>query len=181
MAFLLPRLSYEPPPRYVAFVTRHLADLRRDAERVCEQDADYFCTQVLTDVAERWRRLELLRRRLGMHQAAESFLRTALQRRSQQRFVESDDLVPVQVWSEDEPWRAPGRPTARAAPPRSSAALRMAPMIRPEPRYEAVPVIEAAIAWLHAVAAYRRRRYLAFGAFVFVLIALYARLNMTMA
>lgn len=177
MRSLVPRLSYEAPPEYVAFVARHLADLRRDAEQVCEQDADHFCTQVLTDVAQRWRWLELLRNGFGMRRAGESYLRTALQRRSQHHFLEEGDLVPVQVWSEDE--RAPERRSAPPVPPRSSAALRMAPMIRPEPRHEAVPVIEAAIAWLHAMETHRRRRYLAFGAFVFALVVVFARLNAT--
>lgn len=181
MRSLVPRLSYEAPPEYVAFVARHLAELRRDAEQVCEQDADHLCTQVLTDVAQRWRWLELLRNAFGMRRAGESYLRTALQRRSQLRTLEEGDLVPVQVWSEDAPWRAPDYRPAPPPPPRSSAALRMAPMVRPEPRHEAVPVIEAAIAWLHAMETHRRRRLLAFGAFVFALVAVFARLSVTLS
>src|SRR5690606_25672185 len=101
MRSLLPRLSSEaPPPEYVAFVARHLADLRRDAEELCDQDADHFCTQVLTDVAVRWPWLELLRTAFGVRRAEDSYLRTALQRRSQQRSIEEGDLVPVQVWSD---------------------------------------------------------------------------------
>lgn len=179
MRSLLPRLSSEaPPPEYVAFVARHLADLRRDAEELCDQDADHFCTQVLTDVAVRWPWLELLRTAFGVRRAEDSYLRTALQRRSQQRSIEEGDLVPVQVWSDDEPLRAPAHRAGPPRPARTSAALRMAPMVRPAPRHEAVPVIEAAIAWVHAMETYRRCRYLAFGALIFALVAVVARLNM---
>jgi hypothetical protein len=94
----------EPPDGYVAFVERHLAELRREAARVVgdERDADKLYPAVLTDVAARWRWLDL-RHRLRQPQAGERYLRLALARRSQHWRAEQMFPVEVQVWRPDAP------------------------------------------------------------------------------
>jgi hypothetical protein len=181
---LLPHIEPEPPPGYVAFVASHLEPLRRDAERVTgdERGADRLYPEVLTDVAARWPWFELLRRRLRRPRAAESFLHRAFERRSQQWYARRAwpvevEVRPVVVWSSEAgPRRAPGPPSGspsdppsdpprtgrldlRRDPPsaRSSAALRLAPVVAGAPRAPFSPAAEAAVAWWHAYAAYRRR------------------------
>jgi hypothetical protein len=78
-------MTSEPPPEYVAFVTRHLEPLRREAAKVVggEQDADRLYPDVLVDVAARWGWLELLRTRFGNAAAADAYLDRAFARLSQ--------------------------------------------------------------------------------------------------
>jgi hypothetical protein len=182
---VLPRMAGEAPPGYVAFVERHLEPLRRDAARVVgdESDADRLYPDVLADVAARWRWLELMRTRLGRTGAAETYLHRAFQRRSERWRAdqESESLVLVDVkvlrpdagvWSTVPLAQSPvaQSPVAQspvvwspvvwspAAPtPRSSAATRLAPFVRPPARTEVGPLAEAAVAWWHAYEARRRR------------------------
>ncbi|MEV6928554.1 hypothetical protein AB0M46_29260 [Dactylosporangium sp. NPDC051485] len=157
------RMTSVPPPDYVAFVTRHLEPLRRDATRVVggEDDADQIYADVLTDVATRWPWLELQRTRLGQASAAEDFLGRVFRRRSERFWTEdrqderADDDLQITVTPERE----------EALPARRvfvSTAVRLAPMVvprRPRSRFVADPMAEAAIAWWHAYESIRRRRF----------------------
>lgn len=180
MAHLLPHLEPEPPAGYVAFVARHLEPLRRDAERVTgdERGADWLYPEVLTDVAARWPWFELLRVRLRRPRAADVFLRHAFERRSQQWYSEQASTVeievrPVAVWSDDSPAQRPAAPP----PTWSNAALRLAPFVADGPRLTFSPVAEAAVAWWHAYAAYRRRLVAAGLTVAVVLFVFLARLG----
>jgi hypothetical protein len=165
MPHLLPPIELEPPPDYVAFVARHLAPLRDDATRVVGDPryADELYPEVLTDVAARWSWLELVGRRLHRRGAAEEYLHRSFARRSQQwrpEEQEQDGAVEVQVWQSDpgpmDRWDLPPQRTAR-----SSVALRLAPVMESTARTEFTPVLEAAVAWLHACEVRRRRRLIA--------------------
>lgn len=186
MPRLLPRLVEEPPAGYVAFVDRHLETLRHDAARVVgtRRCADELYPEVLTDVAARWEWLELLRRRLGRAGAADSYLRQAFDRQSQRWLAEqAEDGTGLEIaviaerpveddtgtvddararWGDearaDGPWADEARTRGAV---RSSAAVRLAPHVRAERGGRVGPVAEAAIAWLHAYAARRRRRLVA--------------------
>ncbi|GAA2353108.1 hypothetical protein GCM10010170_044250 [Dactylosporangium salmoneum] len=156
-------MTSEPPPDYVAFVTRHLEPLRQDATRVVggEDDADHLYVDVLTDVATRWPWLELRRTRLGQASAAEDFLGRVFRRRSERFWLEerphddsADDSLQITVTPEREQ-----EPPARRI--YVSTAVRLAPMVvprRPRSRFVAGPMAEAAIAWWHAYENIRRRR-----------------------
>ncbi|MEV0560002.1 hypothetical protein [Dactylosporangium sp. NPDC050588] len=163
------RMTSEPPVEYVAFVSRHLEPLRRDAVRVvgAEADADHLYGDVLTDVAARWSWLELQRTRLGHEGAADDFLGRVFARRSERWFLgedgagDDDHEIQVTAWHPDEP-----SPARRVY---VSNAVRLAPMLVPRRRstvFVAGPVCEAAIAWWHAYETVRRRRfaYLGFAA-----------------
>ncbi|MET7426272.1 hypothetical protein [Dactylosporangium sp. NPDC005555] len=165
------RMTSEPPAEYVAFVSRHLEPLRRDAVRVVggEEDADHLYVDVLTDVATRWSWLELQRTRLGHESAADEFLGRVFARRSERFLLGEDgfgaDDLQIQVIPEH-----PHEPPARRV--YVSTAVRLAPMLVPRRRssvFVAGPVCEAAIAWWHAYEAIRRRRMAYVG---FVAIAL---------
>ncbi|GAA4704374.1 hypothetical protein [Phytohabitans rumicis] len=181
MPRLLPRISPEPPPEYVAFVEHHLDALRRDAARVVgtERDADHLYPDVLTDVATRWRWLELQRTRLRQPGATDLYLRRAFSRRAEH--WQAPELLPldadvwpveVQVWSAGtvEPPGPPLRPAL------SSVALRLAPHLDPTQRPRAGPLGEAAVAWWHACETHRRRRRIAAVVVALVLLALTNRL-----
>jgi hypothetical protein len=154
-------MSREPPVGYVAFVARHLEPLRADATQAVGADdgADELYPEVLTDVAARWAWLELLRTRLRRSGAADDYLRRAFDRQ-------------VQRWAADRSWLVGGDAdiqfdfevwdTEKARPVRSSAAVRLAPQLRPiRPELILDPIMEAAIAWWHAYEARRRHRWLA--------------------
>jgi len=183
MPRLLPRISPEPPPEYIAFVEHHLDGLRRDAARVVgtEQDADYLYPDVLTDVAARWGWLKL-RRRLRLEDVTDVYLRRAFTRRADS--WRAPDLLPlesleeawpveVQVWSTGSV-DPPPPPPPRA--PASSVALKLAPHLDPTQRPQAGALAEAAVAWWHACEARRRRRRIAAGVVALILIALTNRL-----
>jgi len=193
MLRLVPPMPSEPPDRYVAFVERHLDSLRRDAARVVgdERDADQLYPEVLTDVAARWRWLDLLHTRLHQPEAGERYLRQAFARRSQRWQAEQVFPVEIQVWQPDPPPRptwptvtfgpaVPGSIEVRAiapAPAWSSIALRLAAHVTPASKVEIRPIAEAAVAWWHAYEARRRRRVIAALVVLFVLVMLVARLQ----
>jgi hypothetical protein len=169
---MLPTLALEPPPRYVAFVASHLEPLREEAAGVVggPADAEQLYPEVLTDVAVRWRRLEL-RSRLSRGDAADSYLRRAFVRRSRRWREESFGggdwaTVDIEVGRVD---RAPRRAW-------SSGATRIAAFVRPAPNDRAI-LAEAAVAWWHAYEAHRRRRYVAALVAVLVLCALIWRVT----
>src|SRR5436309_618447 len=107
---LLPTMALEPPARYVAFVAAHLDPLREQAVGVAgEDEAQRLYPEVLTDVATRWRWLELLRRWLHRPHAADSYLRRAFARRcrrwGEETSAGSPELeVEVEVWTAERLW-----------------------------------------------------------------------------
>lgn len=171
MPRLMPRMTSQPPPEYVAFVARHLPRLRRDALRLAgdESGADELYPQALTDVAVRWAWFELLRTRLSQPDAADAYLHETLVRRSTRTLPAEGRPVQFEVWRSDDPRAAPRfqparPPDVRDTPPaaaRSSAALRLLPMVIRELGVEVGPVAEAAVAWWHAYEAHRRMRLVA--------------------
>ncbi|MEJ3746301.1 hypothetical protein WEI85_23795 [Actinomycetes bacterium KLBMP 9797] len=163
----------EPPPEYIAFVSRHLSALRRESARVVgdERDADLLYPDVLADVAGRWRWLELLRTRLGETGAADLYLARAFTRRSER--WQPAHLEPVDVWvgpTTVEPVVAAYRP-----PRWSSVALRLAAQVDSTRRPEARPMAEAAVAWWHAYEHRRHRRLVAAAVAALVFVALLVR------
>jgi len=168
-------MSHEPPVGYVAFVARHLEPLRADATQAIGADdgADELYPEVLTDVAARWGWLELLRTRLRRTGAADDYLRRAFDRQVQRWAAERSFLVEdgletefeFQVWDSEQ-----------ARPIRSSAAVRLAPQLRPtRPDLILDPIMEATIAWWHAYEARRRHRWLALLVTFLLLMALMIR------
>lgn len=177
---LLPRMAPEPPAGYVAFVARHLDTLREKAAQAMgdESEGDHLYPEVLSDVAMRWRRLELRRTVLRQATVADEYLHRALARRVQR--IESE-----RFWDErfrDEPgerWLGEievYRPDVYR-PLWSSAAARLAPYLAPSPRVQAAPLAEAAIAWWHAYETRRRQRQLAVLVLVVLAIAVLVRLG----
>lgn len=148
-------MTPEPPREFVAFVVRHLRQLRHDAEVLAgdEYEAHGLYSQVLTDVAIRWPWFALLRR-LNRPGAADAFLQETLVRRSARRQAEEAGFVEVEVWFTDDPLPPPGAQKLEPAPRTRSA--------RPLPMecfgVEIGPVIEAAVAWWHAYVAHRYAR-----------------------
>lgn len=202
MLRLLPAMPSEPPDGYVAFVERHLDELRRDAARVVgdERDADQLYPDVLTDVAVRWRWLDLRHTRLHQPEAGERYLRQAFARRSQRWHAAQTFPIDIEVWRPDAPAPSPprwtsvsfGPPAAYAqstpegrievravaiAPAWSSVALRLAAHVTPAARIEVRPIAEAAVAWWHAYEAHRRRRVFAALAVLFFFLMVVARLQ----
>lgn len=193
MLRLVPPMPSEPPDRYVAFVERHLDALRREAAQVVgdERDADQLYPDVLTDVAARWRWLELLHTRLNQPEAGDRYLRQAFARRSQRWRSEQMFPVDIQVSRPDEPVRSswptvtfgpaiPGDIEVRAvasAPAWSSLALRLTAHVTPSSGIEIRPIAEAAIAWWHAYEARRRRRVFVALGILFLFVMVVARLQ----
>jgi hypothetical protein len=193
MLRLVPQMPPEPPDGYIAFVERHLDSLRRDAAKVVgdERDADQLYPDVLTDVAARWRWLDLLHTRLHQPDAGERYLRQAFARRSQRWRSEEMFPVEVQVFQPAVPARSswpsvsfgpavPGAIEVRAvasAQAWSSMALRLAAHVTPGPRVEIKAVAEAAVAWWHAYEARRRRKVYVALAVLFVFVLLVIRLR----
>ncbi|WP_433057825.1 hypothetical protein [Dactylosporangium sp. CS-033363] len=172
------RMTSEPPPGYVAFVTRHLEPLRRDAAQVVggEEDADTLYVDVLTDVATRWPWLELERTRLGHPKAADDFLGRVWKRRSERFFAGPEEPEDRQITVTPE--QKPQKPTRRVY---VSTAVRLAPVVVPKRRsskaFIAGPVSEAAIAWWHAYENIRRRRLVYAGFAVLVLLLALAQVS----
>ncbi|MBO0869519.1 MAG: hypothetical protein J2P15_13225 [Micromonosporaceae bacterium] len=166
-------MSREPPVGYVAFVARHLEPLRAEVTRAIGADdgADELYPEVLTDIAAHWGWLELLRTRLRRSGAADDYLRRAFDRQVQRWATDRSWLnddgfdVEFEVWSSQD-----------ARPVRSSAAVRLAPQLRPvRPDLAFSPIMEAAIAWWHAYESRRRRRWVAVLVAATLLLALMVR------
>lgn len=194
-------MTSEPPDAYVAFVERHLASLRVDAARVVgsERDADLLYPDVLTDVAARWRWLDLRQTRRGRARARERCLREAFERRSARWSAEQTSPVEIEVWTPRQPvpagpaWAVSFGPyaadshtavdgylqmsAAAARPTWSSVALRLAAHVTPLTPAKAGALAEAAVAWWHAYEAYRRRRFYAGLAFVLMVLMLMTRVR----
>ncbi len=176
MLHLLPHMALEPPAGYVAFVARHLTVLRDEAVRAVgdEDDGDRLYPEVLSDVAGRWRWLELRRTLLGHASAAEEYLHRCMARRV--RRLESE-----RIWSPpaDDRWVGSievWHPEAYR-PLWSSTAVRLAPYLRSTVRVEVGPIAEAAIAWWHAYETRRRHRVVAVLIAVLVLVAVLMRVQ----
>jgi hypothetical protein len=157
---VFPEMPPEPPPEYVAFVARRLADARAEAGRLTGADrfADEVYPPALADVATRWRwrglrRFDedrLLERRLAVHA----------------RRWREDRMYPVEVVAVRRA-QAPGR--------FASVALRKAGLLPPTARPWERPAAEAAIAWAAAYRRYLWRRWTRIiGTAVVVLIAIMA-------
>jgi len=130
-------------------------------------EADELYPEVLTDVAVRWTRLEVLRRWLGRRDAAERYLHRSFQRRSQEWQPDESLFLDVEVF----------RSYAPPPPPRSNAAIRLAPHLRTTARPEFAVLAEAAIAWWHAYETRRRRRLIGGLVLALVLTAFAMRLQ----
>jgi hypothetical protein len=144
-------MALEPPPEYVAFVERHLDQLRDDAAKVVgtEKDADLLYPLVLTDVASRWKWLERQRTVLRNSRAADTYLNRAFARQSERWQPDQPDVIDIQVWA-DELIRLPMFTTN---------AVRIASLGPEPPPRRAAPVCEASIAWIHAYEDRRRRMF----------------------
>jgi hypothetical protein len=121
-------------------------------------DADELYPAVLTDVAVRWSRLELLRT-LGRTDAADRYLYRAFARRCEHwrtDRADAEDAMDIENAVDIHVWRGSAPPPPR--PAWSNAATRLAPYVRPPARADFGPVCEAAVAWWHAYEARRRRR-----------------------
>lgn len=199
MAGLLPQMSLEPAPGYRRFVERHFEALRRDACRLAGDgpSVDEVCTDVLTDVALRWRWFELLRVRLRRRDPAGEYLGVALARRIARWSPDTSVDVTVEVHVEPASERSTGgwpavswypdryavdpdppadlRPAAPAA---TSAAVRIA-AVRPLPVHTPSAAVEAVIAWLHAYETYGRYRRVLAGAAVTVGVVMLVKLRGT--
>jgi hypothetical protein len=189
-------MAGEAPAGYVAFVSRHLEPLRRDAARAVGDghDPGRLYAAVLTDVAARWTWLELERTRFGRPSAADAYLRMSFARRLQ-RLDARWDVDPAgraPVWSTDIHVVSPDRPAGctdrgqvgRPSPARSSAATRQAAVMsppRPDPGADAAPLAEAAIAWWHAYERHRRRLLIAGMVAVVAVVVIFARLQQPIA
>lgn len=179
MVRLLPAPVLEPPPGYVAFVAAHLEPLRAEATgaAVDADEAQRLYPEALTDVAVRWRWLELVRRWLRRPQVAERYLRRAFHRRlrrwREQSLVATVDEpadFDIRVWTADRLW------SERPRRAYSSGASRMAPYVRPVPSDRMV-LAEASVAWWHAYEAHRRRRRIALAVAFVLLIGFVIRLH----
>jgi hypothetical protein len=139
----------EPPPEFVAFVAAHLADLRRETDRLVGGDAEagHLYMDVLTDVAGHWRRLCWWSRLTG-HDAAAAYLRERLARKTRQ--WRDDQIYEVDVRVVREYAMVPAGVSAR------SLALRKAAVLPGTVRSGVVAVADAGIAWVHA---YRRQQW----------------------
>jgi hypothetical protein len=150
-------MALEPPPSYVAFVAAQLGPLRRDAAAALGEDGEGLYADVLTDVANRWYWLELARR-LGRPRVAEGYLRRALDRRCRRWHPAPppEDQVEIEMVVLRPGWERPA-PVRR---PASSGASRLAPYLKPAPRNDFGPLVEAMVAWWHAYEARRRRGWI---------------------
>lgn len=152
-------MTPEPPREYVAFVARHLRQLRHEAELLSgdEWEAHELYSQALIDIAIRWQWFTLLRR-LNRRDAAEAYLHETLVRRSSRRQAEQAEFVEFDVWFSDNR-QAAHPPPGRHTPTPSVRVARMLPLS--SFGIEIGPVTEAAVAWWHA---YMARRYARLGA-----------------
>ncbi|WP_250009405.1 hypothetical protein [Actinoplanes sp. M2I2] len=154
--YLVPPMDDEPPPAYVAFVSAHLDDLRRETSRLVggDPEAEHIYMDVLADVAVHWRRLSWRRRLLGRPHAERDYLQHRLTVRTKQ-------------WREDQVYEVDVRvlPEHRYAPALyrrgGSIALRKAAVLPDTHRSGRVTATaDAGIAWCQA---YRRQQWHAVG------------------
>jgi hypothetical protein len=153
----------EPPPEFVAFVVTHLADLRRETDRLVggDTEAGHIYMDVLADVAGHWRRLRWWSRLTG-HDAATAYQRERLARRT--RKWRDDQVYEVDVRVLRQYSMVPAGVTA------TSLALRKAAVLPDTVRSGVGAIADAGIAWVHA---YRRQqwhragRLIAFGILLF--------------
>jgi len=187
-------MAPEAPDGYVSFVDRHLVALRTESAQVAGDAyrGEEIYPEVLSDVAARWRWLELLATRFGRPCAADDYLRQVLSdrtRRWRAAQIYEVDMVVLRGDAAVTPEPAPMPPAPftggaaspasgalaryrRTGPGRSSVGLKQAKFLSPLRRPPA-PVAEAAIAWWHAYEAHRRRKRVAFLVLaIFVLAAL---------
>ncbi|MCO8276930.1 hypothetical protein M1L60_40765 [Actinoplanes sp. TRM 88003] len=165
--YLVPPMDDEPPPAFVAFVSCHLDDLRRETTRLVggDSEAEHIYMDVLVDVASHWRRLSWRRRLLGRPHAAYEYLRHRLEVRTKQ--WRDDQIYDVDV-------RVLHRPAYAPALYRrgGSMALLKAAVLPDTHRSGRVrAAADAGIAWCQA---YRRQQWHAIGrriAFGILLIA----------
>ncbi|REF98684.1 hypothetical protein DFJ67_4702 [Asanoa ferruginea] len=170
---LVTRMEEEAPDGYVSFVDRHLVSLRFESAQLAGDawHAEEIYPEVLSDVAARWHRLELLARWFGRQSAADDYLRQVLSTRAKRWRAEQIYEVEMVVLKADaviEPLKteAPSTQSAglarykRTGPGRSSIGLKQARFLSPL-RRPPTPRAEASIAWFHAYEAYRRRKRVA--------------------
>jgi hypothetical protein len=193
VAGLLPQMSLEPAPGYRRFVECRFEALRRDARRLANpgQDVDEVCTDVLADVALRWRWFELQRVWLRRPDPAGAYLGVALARRTAawrpepaETGIEADDYREIEVFTDATPsrWTAPAATGTVAGPAAgaagrhpatgvaTSAAVRIA-AVRPVPPPAPSAEVEAVIAWLHAHETYERYRRVVSGTVAAIAVA----------
>lgn len=160
--YLIPPMDEEPPPAYVSFVTTHLGELRREADRLVGGDAEggHLYMDALADVAGHWRRLCWLSR-LRHRDAPAEYLRRRLVTRTQRWRDEQVYEVDVRVLQPSA--FLPDRPAA-------SLALRKAAVLPGTARSGVGALADAEIAWVQA---YRRQQWHSVGraAVAIVLIA----------
>ena len=117
MVDLLPKMEPEAPDGYVSFVGRHLADLRLESAQLAGDawHAEEIYPEVLTDVAARWQRLELMARWFGRPGAADEYLRQVLTTRAKRWRAEQIYEVDMVVLRADP--ADPVSPAGSDAPP----------------------------------------------------------------
>ncbi len=144
--YLVPPMDDEPPPEFVAFVVAHLAELRRETDRLVggDREAGHLYMDVLADVAGHWRRLRW-RSRLTHDDAASAYLWHRLAQRTKQ--WREDQVYEVDVRVLRPPQLFP------VSLPGGSLALRKAGVLPGTVRDGLLAVADAGIAWVHA---YRR-------------------------
>lgn len=148
--YLVPPMDDEPPPAYVAFVVAHLAELRRETDRLVggSPEGSHLYMEVLSDVAGHWRRL-CWRSRLTGRDAATAYLEQRLAQRTKQWREDQIYEVDIRVLRPPQlfPMSVPG----------GSLALRKAAVLPGTVRGGGVvAVADAGIAWVHA---YRRQEW----------------------
>ncbi|HET6479710.1 MAG TPA: hypothetical protein VFG35_06655 [Actinoplanes sp.] len=172
--YLVPPMSEEPPQEYVVFVATHLADLRRETDRLVGGDfeAAHLYMDVLADVASHWRRLSWRRRLLGRPQAARDYLQHRLAVRTRQ--WREDQIYEVDVRVMRQQTYAPALYRRGG-----SLALLKAALV-PDTHRSGVVLAsaDAGIAWCQA---YRRQQWHAVGRRIALGILLIAALIQTMS
>lgn len=143
---LIPPMDDEPPPDFVAYVTRHQSELRAEAYRLAGGAPVFeeIYLAVLTDLAGRWRRLRFRNR-------TEVYARERLSARAAH-------------WREDQIYEVAVRvlpPPSPALLPRPvSLASRKAEVLTGTTRPALDALADAEIAWVHAFLRARWRRLL---------------------
>ena len=142
--YLVPPMTDDPPPEFVAFVVTRVAELHAEARRLTggDPEGDHLYLEVLADVAGHWRRL-CWWSRWARRDAAADYLRHRLRVRTKRWRDDQVYEVDVRVMP-PQVYYAPVRP----AP--SSIALRKAAVLPGTARIAARAVADAGIAWVQA-------------------------------